>query len=118
MVQKFVPNVTPAGGASAPVWQDIAGDGAITVRHGVVFLNKSTAGAITLALPLASVNGAELHIVSTTAQAHVVTTPALGVNATNNTLTFGTAVGNSCRLRARNGTWWLTESRNVTASTV
>src|SRR5688572_12784541 len=60
--------------AKLGVIQLAAADGAISLAAGEVIITKSaSAAALTLAAPTTAMNGQRLAIVSTTAQAHVVT---------------------------------------------
>jgi hypothetical protein len=94
--------------------QVLAADGAITIKNGRVVITKGTAVAATLAAPVAgSVQSGgddfkRLTIVSTTAAAHVITSPVDGFNAkgASGTCTFGAAKGNSVELQAYNGHWY------------
>lgn len=102
----------------------------IPVASGEVFVTATGVDAMTLALPRAGVypagvpqslgdprdDGKELLILSTTAQAHTVTTPALGINGVNHILTFGGAVDDWIKLKAFNGTWWVVGSNGVVVS--
>lgn len=61
-------------------------------------------------------DGKELMVVSTTAFAHTITTPAGGINKTLHIATFGAAVGNWVQLKAFGGTWYVVGSLGVTLS--
>jgi hypothetical protein len=79
-----------------------------TTIEGSYVITGTAAEAISLALPVAGQAGQDgriIRIISDTAFAHVVTTPANGVNGTLHILTFAGAVGNSITLEAYNGTW-------------
>lgn len=103
---------------------------ALPVRSGEVFVTKAGVDAMTLALPTAGDypsgvansignprdDGKELLIVSTTAFAHTITTPATGVNKTLHLLTFAGAVGNWVKIKAFAATWYVIGSSGVTAS--
>lgn len=95
-------------------------DGPLGMDSGLKFLTKGSAGAYTLALPPADLDGQELIIVSKTAFAHVVTTPAAGIaNGTTGaktTLTFAAFVGASVTLVASNGQWAVLGVSNVTVA--
>ena len=94
----------PAG-QPAPI-QTIAGDGAITVNSGLVVLSKASAAAITIALP--DQDGQWIWVVTSTAQAHVITQGTDGFNAkgSSGTATFTAAIGNGCLLFSQGGHWW------------
>jgi hypothetical protein len=90
--------------------QVLSGDGAITIKSGVVFITKSSAAAVTLAAPTAGADdGKRLAIVSTTAQAHTLTNTTPGFNngsTASDVGTFGAAIGNSIEVIAYNGVWY------------
>lgn len=89
----------------------VTGAFVIRIKNGVVMLGGAGPTTATLALPTAGLpsaggdDGKILTIVSTTAQAHTVTTPAAGINGVSTTLTFQAAIGNAIQLMANNGTW-------------
>jgi len=114
--------VTPG---SIPAVQVLSGDGAITIKQGTVFITKGSAVAGTLAAPVAGLptaggdDGKRLLIESTTAFAHVITTPANKINGADDTATFGTAVSNSIELVAYNGVWYVANTaKGVTLTEV
>lgn len=123
------PTHFPYGTVRNPVQAAGSAD-VIPVSSGEVFITKAGIDAMTLALPTAGVypsgvsqslgdpkdDGKELLIVSTTAFAHTITTPATGVNKTLHLLTFAGAVGNHVRLKAFAATWYVVGSSGVTAS--
>jgi hypothetical protein len=76
------------------------------------------AGAYTLAAPTA--DGLGCVIMSLTAQAHVVTTPANVINGADDTATFANAVFNYIQMRSFGGQWISNtqEKLNVTLSEV
>lgn len=96
--------------------------GAIAITQGVAVITKSSAAAMTLAGPTAGLpsaggnDGQVLRIVSTTAQAHTVTTPSNKINGASTTLTFGTAVGNFAELIAYGGVWYTLSKTGITVS--
>lgn len=95
----------------------LSGDGAISIKNGVVALTKGSAAAITIATPTAGVDdGAYLEIYTETAFAHVVTQGTDGFNAkgASGTATFTAAKGNAFSIVARNGHWWTTSTLGVT----
>jgi len=114
---RFVPSGSGAGHpAFPPPTLELSGDGAITIAHGRVVITKATAGAITLDAPPTTMNGGVLHIVSTTAAAHVITHEHFDDGA-NDTATFGGAVGDNFSLLAYGGVWYsLGTALNVTLS--
>lgn len=96
--------------------------GAIAVKKGLVIITKAGVAAMTLALPVAGAqsaggdDGKMLRIISATAQAHTVTTPAAGYNAASTIATFAAAIGNGILLVAKNGTWLVAQSLGITLS--
>jgi hypothetical protein len=99
-----------------------AASGAIGIKKGTVLITKATAAALTLALPTAGDaaaggdDGKVLFIMSTTAAAHTVTTPATGINGASAIATFTSAVGNQITLIAYNGKWYMQSQINITLS--
>lgn len=99
------------------VKQAITGDGAITIQNATVYLSKAGAGAITLAAPTSGTHdGIRITVISTTAQAHVITSGVDGFNAkgSSGTATFGGAIGDSVTFEADTGHWYTVATRNVT----
>jgi len=97
--------------------QAITGDGAITIKNGLVVLSKGSAAAITIAAPTATTDdGGVLRIITATAQAHVVTSAVDGFNAkgASGTATFTAAIGNAFTIVAYNGHWYTVSLLNVT----
>lgn len=81
------------------------------------------AGAYTLAAPTAGgpgtgQDGQRLVLITTTAQAHVVTSGVDGFNAkgSSGTLTFTATIGNACELIAYNGHWYAITKTGVTVA--
>jgi len=95
---------------------DHSGDDAI-IPLGMHTMSKGSAGAHTLAAPTA---GAVCAISAKTAHAHVVTTgDGITYDGTNNTATFGGAVGDSIVLIGISATLWaVLANNNVTLSSV
>lgn len=108
-----------AGGAGNPVLPArlvvAAVDGAIPVAAGTVMITKAGAAALTIDSPPKHMDGAELTIVSTTAQAHTLTyTPGFGGGTTSRDVaTWGGAINDTLVLVAYNGIWWVKSARNV-----
>src|SRR5205823_11763355 len=104
--------------------QVLSADGAITVKDGRVVITKGSAVAATLAAPVSGLPNAggddfkRLTIVSSTAFAHVTTSPVRGFNAkgSSGTCTFTAAKGNSVVLVAYNGDWYTEASINNTVA--
>ncbi len=79
-----------------------------------VITKSSAAAALTLAAPTAGADdGVLLEFISTTAEAHTITTPAAGDIRDGNTsnhdtvLTMNANIGASCILEAYNGVWYV-----------
>jgi len=83
---------------------DYDGDDAIDPGVNVATLSKGSAASATLAAPGASNVGRFLLAVAASAQAHVIT--ITGLDSTEDTLTFGGAIGDSVFLYARSATVW------------
>jgi len=108
-------NLKQGGERKRPV-QALTGDGAITIRDGLVVLSKGSAAAITITAPATSDNGKQLTIITLTAQAHVITSATVGFNAkgSSGTCTYTAAIGNSVTLDAYNGNWYASVKTGVT----
>jgi hypothetical protein len=101
-----------AGGAP---YVNYPASGALGPYSGTAFLTKAGVGVYTLALPVAGTDdGKRLSIMSATANAHTVTTPANGYNGATHIATFAAAIGSNLVLRAQNGTWLVESSVGVT----
>jgi hypothetical protein len=93
-----------------------AASAAISISSGVVFITKAGVAAMTLAAPASGLPAAgggdanELTIVSTTANAHTITTPANAINGASHVLTFAAAAGTQVILRAKGGVWYVEPS--------
>jgi hypothetical protein len=104
-------NLEPFFGAVA-----LPAPGAIAALEGTVLLTDATAGAYTLAAPVAGLpavggmDGKRLRIIAGTAEDHTVTTPANAINGSHHVLTFGGAVGDSIELTAFGGVWYANPS--------
>jgi hypothetical protein len=104
-----------APGAGGPIFQFTPTKyivaGTIAPNAGLAALKTGAASAMTLPLPVAGPqsaggqDGVILNIVSLDAEAYVVTTPALGINGVDDTMTFGGAIGDSIQLLAEGGAW-------------
>lgn len=94
---------------------DYTANGAIAQKSGLVTLSKAGVAVMTIADPTTGTDdGKVLHIVSTTANAHTVTTTT-GINGgANHKSTFGGAVGDQLNLIAVAGKWFLQPSTNQT----
>jgi hypothetical protein len=89
--------------------------GAIGIIRGTEFITKAGVAAMTLALPIAGTNdGVSLSIVSTTANAHTVTTPATGLNGALHIATFAANIGSALELVAYNGSWYTKSNIGIT----
>ena len=95
-------------------------DGAIATSGNVAVLTKGSAGAYTLAAPIAAQEGMEITIVSQTAFAHVVTATGLindGVTGgSKNTMTFAAFAGAAITLVANNLKWAVVSKNVVTVA--
>ncbi len=97
--------------------QAISGDGAISIKNGLVVLSKGSAAAITLADPTTGVDDfSRLSVITSTAQAHVITDATSGFNAkgSSGTATFTAAIGNGVELVAYQGKWYTVTKNGVT----
>lgn len=98
---------------------NIAGDGAVPLVNGTVFLNKGSAAAITVAAPSA-IDGTRITVVSTTAFAHVVTFTGAtlndGTTGAKTTATFAAFAGATMTFVAKGSLWYL-ESKTVVTNT-
>ena len=77
------------------------------------------AGAYTIVDPATpGDDGREIEIVTETAQAHVLTDSTSGFNlkGSSGTCTWTAAIGNACRLVARNGKWLVPVKTGVTVA--
>jgi hypothetical protein len=93
---------------------------AIVPTQGVFHITKGSAAAYTLAAPVAGLptvggqDGLVLRIVSASAFAHVVTTPANALNGNKHIATFAAAVGNGIELHAKGGVWLVFVNNGIT----
>ena len=99
--------------------QHLTAAGAIPIKPGTVMLNTGTAGAMTLAPPVAGLpsaggnDGQDLTIIAEDAEAYTVTTTAANqINGNKHIATFGGAAGDSIRLVAYNGVWYAGDGLN------
>jgi hypothetical protein len=111
--------VDAAGAVAAKSPVEVAsGDGAISLKEGIVVVTKGTAAALTLAAPTdVTDDGKTLTIVSTTAQAHTVTNSSPGFNgggAGEDVATWGAAKGNAMTVVAYGATWYAVNLTGVT----
>jgi hypothetical protein len=89
-----------------------AASGAIGIKEGLAIITLGSAAALTLAAPTAGGpgvgdDGKHLSIMSTTAFAHTVTTPANAINGSKHIATFAAAVQSNLELIAYNGAWYV-----------
>jgi hypothetical protein len=104
--------------ADGDVLQTKLPDNSLT-QLGSYIITAGFVDQISLALPGAGQSkqdGRIITVISTTAFAHVITTPANGINGANHIRTFGAAAGNSCELEAYNGSWYVLGLNGVTVS--
>lgn len=129
--QPIIGTVTrfPYGVTKNPVVAPGATD-ALPVADAVVMVTRAGVNAMTLATPIAGVypsgntliqglgdpqdDGKILLVVTTTAQAHTITTAANKINGNKAIATFAAAVGNWIRLIAFNGVWYVIGSAGIT----
>lgn len=98
-----------AGPLGAGPLQTLSAVGANVINPvpGLAMITAAGIAACTLALPIAGTDdGKILTIISTTANAHTVTTPAGGLNKTLHIGTFAATVGAYMLLVAFSGTWY------------
>lgn len=88
--------------------------GAIGITTGLSILAGSGILAMTLAVPSPQDNGKILRIISTTANAHVITTPTNGLEGAYSTVTLGGNINDFVELQAYNSGWVVTQSKNAT----
>lgn len=89
---------------------------------GTVILNSAGIDLCTLAKPIAGPqpfgdDGKTVELIAATANAHVVTTPANGVNGSKHIITWTGAAGNNITLQAWNGSWYTVGTPNGVAIT-
>lgn len=97
--------------------QAMTADGAITIKNGVVTLNKAGVLAATLANPTATTDDYKrLTIIALQAQANTVTvTGGFGNGgATKDVATFSGAVGDNLNLMAYQGYWYVIGQYGIT----
>jgi hypothetical protein len=91
--------------------QVLSADGAINITQGTVYVTKTSAAAITLALPKAGLpaaggnDGNRLLVIFVTAHAHVVTTPSNGING-NKLHATSANTEDVIELSAQGGVWY------------
>lgn len=98
--------------------QELTDSGAITIKQGVVTLNKAGAITATIANPTATTDDYKrLTIVSLTAQAHTlaVDSDSFGHGGSGENLaTWSGVIGDSLSLIAYQGYWYITGAHQVT----
>ena len=121
---RFRARAWTSGTALSEIWnahldgvQEILNEDRIGVVRGAAVILKASAASLLLSAPRAGLDdGKELTIIDGTGYAHTVTTPANGINGAWDVITFGAAVGDAVRLRARNGVWYATDLSDVQLS--
>jgi hypothetical protein len=109
----FAPKGLAAGVPYQHKVEVASADGAIaSVAGGHVHITKAGVCALTLAAPTR--DGAELVIISETANAHTVTVTGAIAGSAQDVGTFGGAINDSCILYSRNLKWCMGATRNVT----
>lgn len=99
--------------------QAMTADGAITIKSGVVTLNKAGVLAATLANPTATTDDYKrLSILSLSAQAHTVTVTGGFGNGGNgeDVASFSGVVGDCLHLIAYGGYWYITGAHQVSVA--
>lgn len=99
--------------------QTMTADGAITIKNGVVALNKAGVLAATLANPTATTDDFKrLTILALQAQANTVTVTGGFGNGGNgeDVATFSGAIGDNLNLIAYQGYWYITGAHQVTVA--
>ena len=94
-------------------------DGAITIKSGLVTLDKAGVLAASIVDPIATIDDhKELTIVALAAQANTVTSDTSfgGGGAGKDIATFGGAIGDSLSLYAYQGKWYVKGAYGVTLS--
>jgi hypothetical protein len=88
----------------------------LPVNGGNFYITYAGVCAMTLAVPVA--DGFTLRIVSLTANAHTITTPASGLNGVSHIATFGATIANALTLKSFGGQWIiaLDEETGITLS--
>jgi hypothetical protein len=105
-----------------PDVQTLTGDGAITIKHGIVRLNKGSAINATLANPSAGTDDYKMLVIAAvTAQANTVTcTEGFGnptadcIKEGEDVATFGGAIGDCLTVVAYNGAWYVKGLHGIT----
>lgn len=90
----------------------------ITPKPGLVQITAATAATLTLPSPTLAQNGMVMTIVSTTAVAHTITTPA-GFNggaAARDLCTLSGAIGDGLQITASGGIWYVNAKTGCTLS--
>lgn len=99
--------------------QTMTADGAITIKNGVVALNKAGVLAATLANPTATTDDFKrLTILALQAQANTVTVTGGFGNGGNgeDVATFSGVIGDNLNLIAYQGYWYITGAHQVTVA--
>lgn len=99
----------------------VSASGALAIPTGDAVINITAAGVAALTIPAPAVGTDDykrLTIVSTTAQAHVLTQGAVGFNAkgASGTITWGAAKGNTAVIEAYQGNWYVIGNVGVTVA--
>lgn len=103
---------------SAAITTEYTSAGAISFP-GRALLKTGTSGAFTLAQPSPGANptgqdGAQLEIIALDAEAYTVTTAANGINGADDTMTASAAIGDTVKLIAFNGVWYVRKTTTGT----
>jgi hypothetical protein len=93
-----------------------AATGVIPPVTGFAFISYAGACAATLAQPTA--DGIHIYVFAGTAHDHTVTTPADGIQGTDDTATFGGSIGDYIHLYSFGGQYQMLDSTGITLSEV
>lgn len=95
---------------------------AISIKSGTAMVTTAGVDAMTLVAPTPGSaaaggdDGKTLSVISTTAQAHTITTPTNAINGSKHIATFAAAVANLILLQAYNGVWYMLAQTGITLS--
>lgn len=109
----FSPQAATALQQGAPT--PITASGAVSPHQpGIYYITKAGVAALTLAAPTVGIDdNVVIEFISTTANAHTITTPAAGniqdgnTSGHNTVMTFNADKGANCKMRAYQGTWYV-----------
>lgn len=112
----FSTNLAAAINAGSGIEVELV-SGAIGIVRGTAFITKAGVAVMTLALPAVGTDdGKTLAIISTSANAHTITTPATGINGALHIVTFAANIGSAIELKAYQGSWYTVSNIGATLS--